>query len=131
MLEVPSDRPELGSPNVLDRRAWWLLAGATMMIAMLLGGELYQDDEPLTPLNLGLELLNIVLVVGSSMTSTLLVLRVQAQEADTRYLRTELDAVKAQSARWREEMAEPLREVAMAIRRQFEFWHLTEAEQDV
>ena len=114
-----------------DPRARRSLGAAALLFALLIGGELYQNDEPLTAYNLLLELLNLGALVGCTVVTALLVLRVQTQEEETRLLRTDVEAVRVEGQRWREEMAAHVQELGAAMRRQFASWRLTAAEQDV
>jgi DNA-binding NarL/FixJ family response regulator len=99
--------------------------------ALLLYGEIYTADEPITAHDLFFDIAHLVLLVGCTVASTLLALRVQAQEEETRLLQEDLQAVRAERQRWREELAHHLRAVGEGIRRQFAAWQLTAAEQDV
>lgn len=112
-------------------RRVWLLACAAATFTLLLAEELLQSDEPLTMGALAFELLDLALLVGCTATSAALVLRVRAQEGESRSMRRDLDLIRADSLRWREEMATPLRELSAGIRRQFETWGLTAAEQEI
>ena len=114
------------------RHGRWLLAGAAVaMFALLVAGELYQEDEDLTLEGVLQELLSLALLVGSTVASALLLLRVRVQEEESRLLRQDLEVIRADNQRWRTEMAVHLRELGAGIRRQFEAWGLTEAEQDI
>ena len=118
-------------PDWSGRRGRWLMVAAAAMFALLVAGELLQEDEDLTPAAVLQELLSLALLVGTTVASALLVLRVRAQEEEGRLLRRDLEVVRAEGRRWREEMAVHLRELGTAIRRQFEVWGLTAAEQDI
>ena len=113
------------------RRPWLLAVAAAAMVALSLGAEIYQDDEPVTAASLALEFFQVAFSVGGAIASTLLLLRVRAQEQEGHLLRRELQVIRAESQRWREEMGEHLRELGAAIRRQFAAWRLTAAEQEV
>jgi DNA-binding CsgD family transcriptional regulator len=113
------------------RRGLWLAAAAATMFALLVAGELLQEDEDLTPAAVLQELLSLALLVGATVASALLVLRMRTQEEESRLLRRDLEVVRAEGRRWREGMAVHLRELGTAIRRQFEAWGLTAAEQDI
>ena len=114
-----------------DRKALVLIAASVGMFALLLFEELSQTDDPITlRLVLG-EMLDLALLVGCSVTSAALFLRVRAQEEEGRLLRRDLDLVRARSEPWRREMTGHLRELGAAIQAQFEAWRLTPAEQEV
>jgi DNA-binding CsgD family transcriptional regulator len=113
------------------RRRWLLAATAALLLALMLAGEALTSDEPLWSLDLLLDLVNILLLVGTTVACTLLALRLGAHEEETRLLRADMALVRAESLQWREEMADELRALGQAIRRQFEVWRLTAAEQEV
>lgn len=119
-------------PDWFDGRSRWLLAAiAALFMTLMLAGEAMNSDEPFWSADLLFDLVNILLLVGSSVACTLLALRLGAHEAESRSIRADLALVRAESRRWREEMADELRELGQAIRRQFDAWRLTAAEQEV
>jgi DNA-binding NarL/FixJ family response regulator len=101
------------------------------MFTLLLVGEISHEDEPLAWEDVLFEILQLALLVGCTVTSALLVLRVQAQEEESLLLRRDLESIHARSERWRQETALHLRELGAAIQAQFEAWGLTPAEQEV
>jgi DNA-binding CsgD family transcriptional regulator len=102
------------------------------MLTLLLAGELYNEDEDLELGDLSFEVLQLALLVGGTAASVLLVRRVRIQEEEEgRVLRRDVEAIRAEGRQWREEMAYHLRELGDGIRRQFEAWRLTRAEQEV
>jgi DNA-binding CsgD family transcriptional regulator len=116
----------------VERRETWLLAlAAAAMLGLSFAAEVYQDEEPLTPLVLALELLQLAMPVGGAVACTLLLLRLRAQEEETRLLRADMQAIRVDNLRWREETAEHLRAIGGAIQQQFDSWQLTAAEQEV
>jgi DNA-binding CsgD family transcriptional regulator len=113
------------------RRGRWALAAAAGMFALLVAGETYWNDEPLEPEDVLFEVLTLALLVGTTVASALLALRVREQGEESRLLREDLEVIRAEGRRWRGEMEAPLREPAAGILRQFEAWGLTAAEQEV
>jgi DNA-binding CsgD family transcriptional regulator len=115
-----------------EKRGRWLMGGAAaVMLGLLLADELILGDEPITVLSVASELVQLGLLVGTTVVTALLVLRSRAQEEESRLLRLDVLAARAESLRWRDEMGENLRELSAAIQRQFESWGLTAAEQEV
>jgi DNA-binding CsgD family transcriptional regulator len=115
-----------------DKRGRWLLAAAAAgMLTLLLAGEFYNEGDDLELGDMLFEILQLVLLVGGTAASVLLVLRMRTQEEENRVLRRDLEAILADGRRWREEMAYHLHELGNGIRRQFEAWRLTPAEQEV
>lgn len=115
----------------IRRGDWLLAAAAAAMVTVLLVDGLSEGGEFVTPYAVLAELVDIGLVVGSAVASALLAQRLQAQREESQALREDIEAVRAESRRWREEMADQLRALGAAIRRQFDTWHLTPAEQEV
>ena len=121
-----------GGDARLARRPPALAAGGDRgtVPARHVAGEALNSDEPLWSADLLFDLINILLLVGSTVACTLVVLRM-GQEEESRALRADMLLVRAESRQWREEMADELRELGLAIRRQFAAWRLTAAEQEV
>ena len=106
-----------------------LLAASTFALLLLL--ELSQEDTPIAFWDLLSEILGFALLVGCTAATASLLLRVQAQEEEHRWLRQDLQAMRTRNERWREEMAARLRELGSAIQAQFAAWRLTPSEQEV
>jgi DNA-binding NarL/FixJ family response regulator len=113
------------------RGRWTLAAAAVAMFALLVAGELYHEEERLRLEDLLFEVLSLALLVGSTVASALLVMRMRVQEEESRLLRQDLQVLRVEGHRWRAEMAAPLRELGEGIRRQLQAWDLTPAEQEV
>ena len=119
--------------TVRSREHWrWLLAvAAVATFALLLAEEFIQGDEPFTLSTLLLESLELALLIGCSVASVLLILRMQAHEEESRILLEDVRIVRAESQRWRSQVEDHLRGLGAAIQEQFEAWKLTKAEQEV
>ncbi len=113
------------------RRERSLLIAAGGMLAFLLFQEIYFSDEPITVESLLSDVLEWALLAGSTIVSALLIMRMRAQEEESRVLRRDLQVLRAEGQLWREDMALHLRELGHGIRRQLDAWGLTPAEQDV
>jgi DNA-binding CsgD family transcriptional regulator len=107
-----------------------VLAVAIAVLALLLAEEISQSDAK-TWLELVTDLLELALFIGSGATCTLLLFRTRAQQEESLLLRRDVEQIRAQSERWREDMAVHLKELGTAIQRQFQAWGLTPAEQDI
>lgn len=115
-----------------ERRGRWRMAWvAGGMLTLLLAGEFYNEGDDLELGDMLFEVFQLALLVGGTAALVLLVLRVRAQEEESRVLRRDVEAILAEGRRWREEMAYHLQELGNGIRRQFEAWRLTGAEQEV
>lgn len=110
--------------------ALWAVA-AGISVTLLLVDELFNSDDPLSLASIFGEFSDVLIQVASTVAVVILVLRMRAQEATNRELRADLAAVRAHGERWRGEMAEHVQALGSAIRRQFDAWRLTAAEQDV
>lgn len=118
--------------DLAGRRGHWLMAAAAAaMFALLVAGELYQDEEPLTLGAVLLELLSLALLVGGTLTSALLGARMRAQEEESRLLRQDVEVIRAEGHRWHSGMADQIRDLGAGMRRQLEDWGLTAAEEEV
>jgi DNA-binding CsgD family transcriptional regulator len=113
-------------------RGRWVLGGcALLLFAMLLGLEAWQEEEELTVTDLLTEAVAIGLLVGCSVCTALLSLRMHAHEADTLDLRTQLARIREGDRQWRAEVSNHFQELGAAIERQFAAWGCTGAEQEV
>ncbi len=116
---------------LLGRRRWQLIAVGVLLLLVMLAGEAFTSDEPLWSADMLFDLAGLLIEVGTTVVCTLIVLRLVAQEEESRALRADMALVRAESLQWREEMADELRELGLAIRRQFAAWRLTAAEHEV
>jgi DNA-binding CsgD family transcriptional regulator len=123
--------PREGTGRWAGRRERTLILAACVMLALLLAQELVFSDEPVTIQSLFADFLEWALLAGSTIASGLLILRMRAQEEESHVLRRDLQVLRAEGQRWREEMAEHLYELGNGIRRQFDAWSLTPAEQEI
>jgi DNA-binding CsgD family transcriptional regulator len=89
------------------------------------------EEPDLTPLELALELVDIVPVVLTSV-GVVLLFRVTAQQRDE-HLKVirDLEIARVQGQRWRSEARNHLNGLGAAIEEQFSRWNLTEAEREV
>ena len=113
------------------RRRWPLAALAVLLLILMMAGEALNNDEPFWSVDQLFDFANALLLVGTTVACTLLALRLGANEEETRMLRADMALARAESRQWRDEMADELRALGQAIRRQFDAWRLTAAEQEV
>ena len=99
-------------------------------IGLLLGLELIEEPDA-GPVDLFLELLEIVPIVLTSVGVVLLFQMTRHQRDDQARLTRELEAARAQGQRWRAEARAHLTGLGEAIQTQFARWNLTEAEREV
>jgi DNA-binding CsgD family transcriptional regulator len=113
-------------------RGRWVLGGcALLLFAMLLGLEAWQEEEELTLTDLLTEAVAIGLLVGCSVCTALLSLRMRSHEADTLDLRAQVARLREGDRQWRADLANHFQELGAAIERQFAAWGCTRAEQEV
>lgn len=135
MADLASGRVTLGS-GVLARlsgsfTARLALACAVMFVVML-AWELVNADEPFTLGFVVEEVVDMALIVGFASAIAFLVLgRLARQETEIVALRVDLDSARAQGSAWRERVRDQMADLALAVRRQFDDWKLSEAEQDI
>jgi DNA-binding CsgD family transcriptional regulator len=116
--------------DLLDRRTK-LWAGAAVLagIAFFLGLEL--QEEPMTPLEVAVELLKIVpgVLVG---VGVVVLFRVSYRQREEQLvLLRDLEVARLQGQRWRNESRTLLAGLGEAIDAQFSRWNLTDAEREV
>jgi DNA-binding CsgD family transcriptional regulator len=116
--------------DFIDRRTrFWAGVAVVVGVALYFGLEL--QDEPMTPLEMALELVKIVpgVLVGVGVV-LLFRLNYQQREEQLALLR-DLEVARLQGQRWRNESRALLAGLGEAIDSQFSRWNLTEAERDV
>jgi DNA-binding CsgD family transcriptional regulator len=108
----------------------WAIAAVFGGIGLFLGLELVEEPD-LTPLELLLELVDIVPVVLTSVGVVLLFRVTQRQRDEHVKVIRDLELARAQGQRWRTEARSILNGLGEAIEKQFTRWNLTEAEREV
>ena len=104
--------------------------GAGAMFILLVAFEVLIEGG-MTPIGVLFEVIMLALLIGTSVTTGLLVTRVQDQEHHSTELRREITGIRASNAAWREQTAAQVRELGRAIQRQLADWGLTPAEQEI
>src|SRR5262245_37255390 len=114
----------------IDRRTrFWAGAAVVAGVALYFGLEL--QDEPMTPLEMVVELLKIIpgVLVG---VGVVLLFRISYRQREEQLaLLRDLEVARLQGQRWRTESRELLAGLGEAIDAQFSQWNLTEAEREV
>jgi DNA-binding CsgD family transcriptional regulator len=115
----------------IDRRTRvWAAIAAIGGIALFLGLEIV-DEPDATPLELLLELFEILPIVLTSVGVALLFRVTQRQREEHVKVIRDLELARAQGQRWRAEARTILNGLGEAIEKQFSRWSLTEAEREV
>ena len=113
------------------RSRWMLGTGAFLAFALLLGLEVWKETDELSVTDLLTETVGIGLLVGCSVCTALLSLRLREQEAGSLDLRAQIARIREGDSQWRTDLAEHFLELGAAIERQFAAWGCTGAEQEV
>ena len=109
---------------------WQAGALAFTAVALLLVLEII-DEQELDFLELGLEVVEISLIVAASLATMMLFGRVEDQERAQQQVLRELALARQEGAEWRSRVQELMRGLGSAIDQQFDRWDLTPAEKDV
>lgn len=109
---------------------WQAGALAAAAVALLLLLEVL-DEQQIDVLELGLELVEISLIVTASLAVLLLFVRVEDQERVQQQMLREIALARQEGAQWRERVKDLMQGLAGAIDQQFDRWNLTPAEKDV
>lgn len=109
---------------------WQAGAFAIVTTVLLLVLEVV-DEHEIDVLDLGLELVEISLIVATSITAMMLVTRVEDQEHAQQQMMRELELARREGTEWRARVQDMMRGLGAAIDQQFDSWHLTPAEKDV
>ncbi len=113
-----------------SRTRAWAVAAVIIGVGLLLGLELIEEPD-LTPLDLLLEVVDILPSVLTSVGVVLLFRVTQRQRDDHVKVIRDLELARAQGQRWRNEARSLLNGLGEAIETQFSRWNLTEAEREV
>ena len=108
----------------------WAVVAVLVGIVLLLAREIIEEPDA-SPLDLLLELLDIIPIVLTSVGMALLFLISRRQRDDQRQLIRDLEVARVQGQRWRSEAHGLLVGLGEAIDTQFSRWNLTEAEREV
>lgn len=115
----------------LARADWRLCALAAGAVAALLGMEIATESDGVTPLELLLEVTELLLTIGAAVAVALLFGRMQAQDRERIALTRDLLSARHDGEHWRRQVQSHLDGLGIAIRRQFREWRLTDAESEV
>lgn len=109
---------------------WQAGALAFTAVALLLALEVI-DEHEVDLFELGLELIEISLIVAASLATLMLFSRVEDQELAQQQLARELALARREGEEWRSRVQDLMRGLGSAIDQQFERWDLSPAEKDV
>lgn len=109
---------------------WQAGAFALTAVLLLLALEVI-DEQTFDLLELGLELVEISLIVAASLATMMLFGRVEDQERAQQQMFRELTLARQEGAEWRARVQDLMRGLGSAIDQQFDRWNFTPAEKDV
>jgi DNA-binding CsgD family transcriptional regulator len=109
---------------------WQAGALALTAVALLLALEVI-DEQELDLVELGLELVEISLIVAASLATLMLFSRVEDQERTQQQMLREITLAREEGAQWRSRVQDLMRGLGGAIDQQFDRWSLSPAEKDV
>ncbi len=109
---------------------WQAGALALTAVALLLALEVV-DEQEIDFLELGLEVIEISLIVTASLATLMLFSRVEDQERTQQQMIRDITLARQEGAEWRSRVQELMRGLSGAIDLQFGRWDLTPAEKDV
>ncbi|MEZ0470779.1 helix-turn-helix transcriptional regulator [Luteimonas salinilitoris] len=108
----------------------WAIVAIIVGVALLLGLELIEEPDT-TPLELLLELVDILPIVLASVGVVLLFRVTRRQRDDHLQVIRDLEVARLQGQRWRADSRALLDGLGQAIETQFSRWNFTEAEREV
>ena len=109
---------------------WQAAALAFTAVVLLLALEVI-DEQEIDLLELGLEVVEISLIVAASLAMLVLFSRVEDQELAQQQLSRELALATQEGAEWRARVQDLMRGLSGAIDQQFDRWEFSSAEKDV
>jgi DNA-binding CsgD family transcriptional regulator len=115
-----------------ERRIRWLLAGVgAISFALLLALEIVTEGDELSPLDLLVDAIGILLTVAAAVGIALLAQRMHAQHEEKMALIHDLEIARAEGDGWRAKVRSHLAGLKAGMDRQFQDWGMTEAEREV
>jgi DNA-binding CsgD family transcriptional regulator len=109
-----------------------LLAGVGLgCFLLLLGLEIATERDELSPADLVVDALGILLTVGAAVGVALLAQRLHAQHEERMALIRDLEIARAEGSGWRSKVRSHLAGLKAGMDRQFEEWGMTAAEREV
>ena len=118
--------------NPGERKIRWLLTGAGAgCFGLLLLLEIVTEGDELSPLDLLVDAVGILLTIGAAVGVALLAQRMQAQHEEKVALLRDLEIARAEGNGWRAKVRAHLAGLRNGLDQQFEAWGMTAAEREV
>ncbi|MGH8186837.1 MAG: helix-turn-helix transcriptional regulator [Steroidobacteraceae bacterium] len=115
----------------IPRLTRWQAGALGLGAVLLLLGLEVVDEQELDWLSLGLEVVEISLIVTASLATLIALTRVEDQERTQQEILRELTLARQEGAQWRSRVHDLMRGLGGAIDQQFDRWELSPAEKDV
>ena len=118
--------------NLDEWRIRWLLAGVGCgSFVLLLVLEIVTEEDAISPLDLMVDAVTILLTISAAVGVALLAQRLQAQHEEKMSLLRDLKIARAEGEAWRSRVQSNLQGIRLEMERQFQEWGMTAAERDV
>ncbi len=117
----------------MSKRTAWIVYGCAGVFgfAILLTLEVLANEGPFRPALLLFESIELLVIIGTAVGTTVLFNRFQAQREEQAGLRDELERARLQGQLWREKAQKHIQGLSAAIQEQFDQWGLSPAESEV
>lgn len=115
-----------------ERQTRWLLAGLGLgCFVFLLALEIVTESDEVSPLDLLVDAVSILLTIGAAVGVALLAQRMQVQHEEKMALLRDLETARAEGNGWRTKVQSHLVGLRTGMDRQFQEWSMTAAEREV
>jgi DNA-binding CsgD family transcriptional regulator len=118
--------------NLDERRIRWLLAGVGLgSFVLLLVLEIVTEGDELSPLDVVVDAVTILLTISAAVGVALLAQRMHAEHEEKMSLLRDLKVARAEGEAWRSRVQSNLAGIRVEMENQFQEWGMTAAERDV
>ena len=131
-LIFPGLDGEVQMNRLSERAIRWIFGGVGLAsFVLLLGLEIVTESDQMSPLDLVVDAVSILLTIGAAVGVALLVQRMHAQHEEKMNLIRDLEIARAEGERWRTKVQTHLAGIRVEMEKQFDQWEMTAAEQEV
>lgn len=118
--------------SLTERQKNWAFGGLGLgCFVLLVTLEFATENDALSPFDMLVDALTILLTIGSAVGVALLALRLQTQHEEKLALLRDLETARAEGNGWRSKVRSHLAGLKAGVDLQFEDWHMTPAEREV
>lgn len=115
-----------------DRQKNWAFGGLGLgCFGLLLALEVATENDEITPADLAVDALGILLTIGAAVGVALVAVRLQAQHEEKLALVRDLATARAEGNGWRNKVRTHLSGLKAGVDQQFRDWQMTPAEREV